>query len=157
GDAGRCRFCLWSFCKALIPGTNTWRWLLAAEALLVLPYLLGRLTLPESARWCMGRGHNAEAARILERIVPRQKAMLDAMAQRLGKKIHHVAKIRPGRHMGIRTLFSPEYRRRTLLVTLPWFFMDVATYGVGLFTTILLGTMRNGENVGIIGVVGRDL
>ncbi|MBU2818388.1 MFS transporter, partial [Acidithiobacillus ferrooxidans] len=48
-------------------------------------------------------------------------------------------------------------RRRTLLVTLPWFFMDVATYGVGLFTTILLGTMRNGENVGIIGVVGRDL
>ncbi|MCL4526195.1 MAG: MFS transporter [Gammaproteobacteria bacterium] len=138
------------------PGDNTWRWLLAAEALLVLPYLLGRLTLPESPRWCMGRGHNAEAARILERIAPGQKAMLAAMAQRLGKKIHHVAKIRPGRHMGIRTLFSPEYRRRTLLVTLPWFFMDVATYGVGLFTTILLGTMRNGENVGIIGVVGRD-
>ena len=138
-------------------GDNTWRWLLAAEALLVLPYLLGRLTLPESARWCMGRGHNAEAARILERIAPRQKAMLAAMAQRLGKKIHHVAKTRPGRHMGIWTLFSPEYRRRTLLVTLPWFFMDVATYGVGLFTTILLGTMRNGENVGIMNGVGRGL
>ena len=138
-------------------GDNTWRWLLAAEALLVLPYLLGRLTLPESARWCMGRGHNAEAARILERIAPRQKAMLAAMAQRLGKKIHHVAKTRPGRHMGFWTLFSPEYRRRTLLVTLPWFFMDVATYGVGLFTTILLGTLRNGENIGIINGVGRDL
>ncbi|MDD5376381.1 MFS transporter [Acidithiobacillus sp.] len=138
-------------------GDNTWRWLLAAEALLVLPYLLGRLTLPESARWCMGRGHNAEAARILERIAPRQKAMLAAMAQRLGKKIHHVAKTRPGQRMGFWTLFSPEYRRRTLLVTLPWFFMDVATYGVGLFTTILLGTMRNGENIGIINGVGRDL
>jgi MFS family permease len=139
------------------PGDDTWRWLLAAEALLVLPYLLGRLTLPESVRWCMGRGHNAEAARILERIAPQQKERLAAMARHLGKKIHHVAKIRPGRHMGIGTLFSPEYRRRTLLVTLPWFFMDVATYGVGLFTTILLGTMRNGGNVGIIGVVGRDL
>lgn len=139
------------------PGDNTWRWLLAAEALLVLPYLLGRLTLPESVRWCMGRGHNAEAARILERIAPQQTEMLAAMARHLGKKIHHVAKIRPGRHMGIGTLFSPEYRRRTLLVTLPWFFMDVATYGVGLFTTILLGTMRNGGNGGIIGVVGRDL
>ncbi|MBU2804103.1 MFS transporter [Acidithiobacillus ferridurans] len=138
-------------------GDNTWRWLLAAEALLVLPYLLGRLTLPESARWCMGRGHNAEAARILERIAPRQKAMLAAMAQRLGKKIHHVAKTRPGQRMGFWTLFSPEYRRRTLLVTLPWFFMDVATYGVGLFTTILLGTMRNGENVGIMNGVGRGL
>lgn len=139
------------------PGDNTWRWLLAAEALLVLPYLLGRLTLPESVRWCMGRGHNAEAARILERIAPQQTEMLAAMARHLGKKIHHVAKIRPGRHMGIGTLFSSEYRRRTLLVTLPWFFMDVATYGVGLFTTILLGTMRNGGNGGIIGVVGRDL
>ncbi|WP_291525543.1 MFS transporter [Acidithiobacillus sp.] len=139
------------------PGDNTWRWLLAAEALLVLPYLLGRLTLPESVRWCMGRGHNAEAARILERIAPQQTEMLAAMARHLGKKIHHVAKIRPGRHMGIGILFSPEYRRRTLLVTLPWFFMDVATYGVGLFTTILLGTMRNGGNGGIIGVVGRDL
>ncbi len=139
------------------PGDDTWRWLLAAEALLVLPYLLGRLTLPESVRWCMGRGHNAEAVRILEHIAPQQKEMLAAMARHLGKKIHHVAKIRPGRHMGIGTLFSPEYRRRTILVTLPWFFMDVATYGVGLFTTILLGTMRNGGNVGIIGVVGRDL
>lgn len=139
------------------PGDNTWRWLLAAEALLVLPYLLGRLTLPESVRWCMGRGHNAEAARILERIAPQQTEMLAAMARHLGKKIHHVAKIRPGRHMGIGTLFSSEYRRRTLLVTLPWFFMDVATYGVGLFTTILLGTMRNGGNGGIIGVLGRDL
>ncbi|MHB8236860.1 MAG: MFS transporter [Acidithiobacillus ferrivorans] len=139
------------------PGDDTWRWLLAAEALLVLPYLLGRLTLPESVRWCMGRGHNAEAARILERIAPQQKEMLAAMARHLGKKIHHVAKIRPGRHMGLGTLFSPEYRRRTFLVTLPWFFMDVATYGVGLFTTILLGTMRNGGNAGIIGVVGRDL
>jgi hypothetical protein len=105
----------------------------------------------------MGRGHNAEAARILERIAPRQKAMLAAMAQRLGKKIHHVAKTRPGQRMGFWTLFSPEYRRRTLLVTLPWFFMDVATYGVGLFTTILLGTMRNGENVGIMNGVGRGL
>ena len=35
--------------------------------------------------------------------------------------------------------------------------MHVATYGFGLFTTILLGTMRDGGNVGIIGVVGRDL
>ena len=138
-------------------GDNTWRWLLAAEALLVLPYLLGRLTLPESVRWCMGRGDNAETARILERIAPQQKDRLAAMARHLGKKIHHVAKIRPGRHMGLETLFSPEYRRRTLLVTLPWFFMDVATYGVGLFTTILLGTLRNGGNVGITGVVSRDL
>jgi hypothetical protein len=29
-----------------------------------------------------------------------------------------------------------------MLVSLPWFLMDVATYGVGLFTPVILGAMR---------------
>ncbi len=136
-------------------GDSTWRWLLAIEALLVLPYLIGRLTLPESVRWCMGRGRNAQALRTLESFAPQQKEALSAMVRHLGRKTHQVAKVRPGRHMGIGTLFSPAYRRRTFLVTLPWFFMDVATYGVGLFTTILLGTMRSSGTPGL-GTLTRD-
>jgi MFS transporter, putative metabolite transport protein len=31
-------------------------------------------------------------------------------------------------------LFSRGYRARTALVTIPWFLMDIATHGVGLFT-----------------------
>lgn len=137
------------------PGGNTWRWLLAGEALLVLPYLLGRLTLPESVRWCIAHGRNAQAVHILEHFAPQQKELLVTMAKHLGRKIHHVAKIQPGRHMGIATLFSPEYRRRTFLVTMPWFFMDISTYGVGLFTTILLGSMRGG-GTGSIHIIGQD-
>jgi putative MFS transporter len=44
--------------------------------------------------------------------------------------------------LGIATLFAPRYRLRTLLVSLPWMMMDVATYGVGLFTPVILGAMH---------------
>jgi MFS family permease len=40
------------------------------------------------------------------------------------------------------TLFNERYRARTLLVSLPWLMMDVATYGVGLFTPVILGAMH---------------
>ena len=39
-------------------------------------------------------------------------------------------------------LFSPRYRKRTMLVSVPWFLMDVATYGVGLFTPVILGAIH---------------
>src|SRR4029434_8959073 len=39
-------------------------------------------------------------------------------------------------------LFSRLYRTRTMLVSLPWFLMDVATYGVGLFTPVILGAIH---------------
>lgn len=42
----------------------------------------------------------------------------------------------------LRTLFSQRYRTRTLLVSLPWLMMDVATYGVGLFTPVILGALH---------------
>jgi MFS transporter, putative metabolite transport protein len=39
-------------------------------------------------------------------------------------------------------LFSRRYRTRTILISLPWFLMDIATYGVGLFTAVILGAIR---------------
>ncbi|MDY0146874.1 MAG: MFS transporter, partial [Halothiobacillus sp.] len=57
----------------------------------------------------------------------------------------HLTKIPEQAHrMGLAVLFHPAYRRRTLLSTLPWFLMDIATYGVGLFTAVLLGALHFG-------------
>jgi hypothetical protein len=46
--------------------------------------------------------------------------------------------------------------RRTLLVSIPWLMMDVATYGVGLFTPVILGAMhfdsaRSGTVAAVLG------
>jgi MFS family permease len=41
-------------------------------------------------------------------------------------------------------LFSQPYRVRTALVSVPWFLMDIATYGVGLFTPVILAALHLG-------------
>ena len=46
---------------------------------------------------------------------------------------------------GFSTPFSDRYRARTLLISLPWILMDVATCGVGLFTPVILGAMHFGS------------
>jgi hypothetical protein len=37
-------------------------------------------------------------------------------------------------------LFSRRWRRRTVFTAVPWFLMDIATYGVGIFTPTLLAS-----------------
>jgi predicted MFS family arabinose efflux permease len=51
-------------------------------------------------------------------------------------------------------LFSRRYRARTALVTIPWFLMDIATYGVGLFTPTILGAIEISERMR--GLAARD-
>ncbi|MBD1910390.1 MULTISPECIES: MFS transporter [unclassified Leptolyngbya] len=44
-------------------------------------------------------------------------------------------------HVPYSALFSPLYRRQTLLASIPWFLQDIATYGVGIFTPTILGAL----------------
>ncbi len=122
---------------------DAWRLLFTSEAVLAGLFLVARMHLPESPRWLMAHGRNREAAHMLERFVPLDRRLLEEMAARLGNTIHHVAKVgRQARRMGYLLLFSPAYLRRTLLSTVPWFLMDIATYGVGMFTAILLASLH---------------
>ncbi|WP_291041391.1 MFS transporter [Herbiconiux sp.] len=40
-----------------------------------------------------------------------------------------------------RSLFSKPLRRATVLTSVPWFFMDIATYGVGVFTPTIIASI----------------
>jgi MFS family permease len=44
-------------------------------------------------------------------------------------------------HLNFADLFSPPYRRNTLLASVPWFLQDIATYGIGIFTPVILGAL----------------
>ena len=55
---------------------------------------------------------------------------------------------------GLSMLFSRRYRARTALVTIPWFLMDIATYGAGLFTPTILGAIEISERSG--GITAHD-
>jgi MFS family permease len=97
--------------------SSDWRLIVGATAAVAFLFLLLRLWLPESPRWL--RQHEQ------------------------GKTVAKGA-ASPG--SGFAVLFSRPYRTRTMLVSLPWFLMDVATYGVGLFTPVILGAIRSSSS-----------
>ena len=104
---------------------------MGATALVALLFLLLRLWLPESPRWL--RQHERSKAAPSSATSPGATASVNATPGSATTAL-------PGSRFAV--LFSQPYRARTMLVSLPWFLMDVATYGVGLFTPVILGAMR---------------
>jgi MFS transporter, putative metabolite transport protein len=116
-----------------------WRWFFFGEATAAALFLLGRFGLPESARWLASAGRMAEARAALARVI--------AVT---GNWSGEVAASMPADSgvSGYGVLFSRSYRKRTALAALPWFLMDIATYGMGLFTPVILAAIHFGKSDG---------
>lgn len=110
----------------IYPEINAWRFILGFAVVPAIIILLFRLTLPESPRWLINQGKQVEAAAVASRMT--------------GKKIN-IDAIQASSHSRFRDLFSRRYIGRTALTSLSWFLMDVAFYGVGFFTPIILATL----------------
>ena len=135
----------------LHPSTTDWRLLLGTGGLLAALYLCARLFLPESPRWLAEKGRLAEAAKVLSRLTntPVSATRLEDSASATSSPTE------ASKSLGVAALFGSRYRMRTLLVSIPWLLMDVATYGVGLFTPVILGAMhfdstRNGTIAAVL-------
>ena len=126
---------------------QSWRLFLASEGLVALVFFVLRFSAPESPHWLMSRGRFTEATQAFIRIIPEQR---DAVSQITNDHDKLAASI-PQVKAGGATLFSRPYRARTALVTIPWFLMDIATYGVGLFTPTILGAIEiSGRTRGLV-------
>ncbi|BCP54220.1 MFS transporter [Kaistia sp. 32K] len=131
---------------AVVDATDAWRGFMATLAALPLLFLLGRLFTPESARWLMSRGRNREAARSIGAVIAADRAKLAEMGAAAAEAVHLVAKTPEAvKSDGIAALFGSAYRRRTWLACVPWFLMDIASYGIGLFTPMLLADLHFGS------------
>jgi MFS transporter, putative metabolite transport protein len=129
---------------------QNWRLFIATEGIIALLFFLLRLSELDSPHWLMARGRFAEAAHAFIRIMPEQREAVLQLTNSAGEKSHAEA-VASTTAAGFSILFSRPYRARTVLVTAPWFLMDIATYGVGLFTPIILGAIDiSGESGGII-------
>jgi len=126
---------------------QSWRLFLWSEGLIALLFFVLRFSAPDSPHWLMSRGRFTEAAQAFIRIIPEQRETVLQITgdhEKLGASIPKVK-------AGMATLFSPRYRARTALVTIPWFLMDIATYGVGLFTPVILGSIEiSGRTRGLV-------
>jgi putative MFS transporter len=134
-----------------VHSAQTWRLFLMTEGVIAFLFFLLRLSEPDSPHWLMTRGRFAEAAQAFLRIMPEHREAVLQITNGGGdpKAPNSVS---PPKSPGMAILFSPAYRARTVLVAVPWFLMDIATYGVGLFTPIILGAIDvSAKGVGVIG------
>jgi MFS family permease len=106
-----------------------WRFIVGATGAGALAFMLARMWLPESPRWLLEHGHPEKAAHVVTGLT---RVAIDKP----------VAVVPPSAERGMAVLFSQPYRVRTALVSVPWFLMDIATYGVGLFTPVILGALH---------------
>jgi len=137
-----------------VDNPQSWRLLLASEGVIGFLFFLLRLSEPDSPHWLIARGRFAEAAQAFIRIMPEQReAVLQLTNNAANQRV--ASSVAPARSPGMAILFSRAYRARTVLVSLPWFLMDIATYGVGLFTPIILGAIEISGRGG--GTVTHDL
>jgi MFS transporter, putative metabolite transport protein len=132
---------------------QSWRLFLAIEGVIALFFFLVRLSEPDSPHWLMARGRFAEAAHAFIRIMPEQRETVLQVTGSAGQRIFEDS-VAQAKAPGIAILFSRQYRARTALVAVPWFLMDIATYGVGLFTPIILGAITISGDAG--GVIAHD-
>jgi MFS transporter, putative metabolite transport protein len=112
---------------ARMPPSMAWRWLDLLPLPAVALVTWGRWTLPESSHWLLCRGRRQEAQLQLSRLLDQPDLTLPQLAP-------DVAPPDPAWWQ----LFEPGLLRATALAAVPWFLQDMATYGVGLFTPLVL-------------------
>jgi putative MFS transporter len=132
-----------------VHSAQNWRLFLATEGVIATLFFLLRLSEPDSPHWLMTQGRFAQAVQAFIRIMPEQREAVLKITGNTGEQ--RVANTGAPARAGIAILFSRAYRTRTVLVAVPWFLMDIATYGVGLFTPMILGAIDvSGKGGGVI-------
>ena len=89
--------------------------MLGGLPLLLVPF---SFAMPESPRWLARRGRNEEARKSLEKLGGRP------VSEDVG------AETEPAKQASIGMLFSPKYRRTTVVVALLWFLTSLVSFGL---------------------------
>jgi MFS family permease len=120
---------------SIAPHVDAWRWMLGFGALPALVIIWLRRGVPESPRWLAQNGREEEAAEVTEQLVGHPVVVTEAdRAKSVETPEGLKALIQP-------RLFKRDMIRRTVFTSVPWFLMDIATYGVGVFTPTLIAAM----------------
>jgi MFS family permease len=116
----------------LFPHLWSWRLLLGFGVVPAVVIIFLRRNVPESPRWLAQNGHEQEAKQVADRLSPVPVVVTPADTVRSEETPEGLkALIQP-------QLFKRRLIRRTIFTAVPWFLMDIATYGVGIFTPTLI-------------------
>ena len=121
-------------------GGNAWRWMMGSEALPALIYSLACFTIPESPRWLLSRGRDAEATSILCAIWPgKSAAEVERIADAIRSTPHEKDVKRP-------SLWSSELRRPAALAFLIALFNQLSGINAILYFAPRIFGLTGSEN-----------
>ncbi|WP_321884925.1 MFS transporter [Paraburkholderia bannensis] len=113
-----------------------WRTVFALLAIPAAFVLVVRRIVPESPRWLEYRGQEAEADRVVAQIEARVMRSTGLASLPAPARLAQAVPVR-GRS-ALREIWSPEYRRRTVMVWALWFFALLGFYGLTSWLGALL-------------------
>ncbi|MEM3251191.1 MAG: MFS transporter [Thermoplasmata archaeon] len=109
-------------------GADSWRLMLLSGVIPAIIVIALRTTMPESPRWLLSQAKTERALKIIKMLNP--KAEVEDIDLKVKKE-----------KSSIKDLVSPVYIRRTLFAWIPWFFMDIAVYGIGMYIPTILQSL----------------
>ncbi|PSB15200.1 MFS transporter [filamentous cyanobacterium CCP2] len=108
-----------------------WRWMLGVGLILAIGVAMLRFSfLLESPRYYIAKGNYDEASKAASILLDEPIALTPETDP---------PEEEPSLPYG--ALFSSQYRRNTIFASVPWFLQDIATYGIGIFTPAIIGTL----------------
>ena len=130
-------------CLVLVldPSLDAWRWMFATAIVPALLVTLGRFFIVESANWLAVRGAHDRAEEAVKRLLlrtPQYPTDIRIARSRADAGEGH------GGGGSFMTLFNSRNRRATIFASVPWFIQDLGTYGIGIFTPVILATALGG-------------
>jgi MFS transporter, putative metabolite transport protein len=125
----------------LVPDLSAWRWMYATALFPALAVTIARFFIVESPNWLAVRGAHEEAEKSVTRLLHREpryptKVML-VRPETAGEG-------KPRSQPSFWALFNSRNRRATIFASVPWFLQDLGTYGIGIFTPIILAAALGG-------------
>jgi MFS family permease len=120
------------------PELSTWRIFYLLPVIPVALVAWGRIFLPESSHWLLSKGHLTKAEKQLRKLLNRQ----DISLLQLKIAEEEVLKYKSSK---FGDLFHGKQLKSTILASLPWFLQDISTYGIGIFTPIIIAAAFGAE------------
>lgn len=120
-----------------------WRLMYGTVIIPTILVVIGRFFVTQSPQWLMSRGRVGEAEKAVLRLLRRNPPYPNTIS------LKEVPDDEPEheRHKSkFSKLFRKKHRRATILASVPWFLQDLGTYGIGIFTPTILGTILGHSN-----------
>ncbi|WP_421901509.1 MFS transporter [Maridesulfovibrio sp.] len=128
------------------PELSAWRYMYGAAIIPAILVVVGRFYIPDSSHWLVSKGRIREAEEALRRLLHRKPhyPKVIKIAPPVENGNGYVKENGKGSYAD---LFKGKNIRSTILASVPWFLQDLGTYGIGIFTPTILGSVIGAKAV----------